>query len=93
MCLLKKSLPLKILLTHYCPMFSFYTPWKHQKTYSFLKFSEGIRREHWVVMAISENRAFHPKSVETIFSTCFVSTHGWNSLNVAEKIVLLFEKD
>ena len=45
-------------------------------------------------MAISENRAFHPKSIETnFFSAGFVSTHGWNSLDVAEKIVLLFEKD
>ena len=58
------------------------------------KFSEGIKREHWVDMTISENRAFHPNFVETeIFSTGFVSTHGWNSrLEVAEKIVLLFEK-
>ena len=56
-----------------------------------LKTSEDIRREHWLVMAISENRAFHPKSIGTkIASTGFVSAHGWNSLDVAEKIVLLF---
>ena len=27
------------------------------------------------------------------FSTGFLSTHGWNSLDVAEKIVQFFEKD
>ena len=27
-------------------MFLFYTPWKDQKTFSFLIFSEGIEREH-----------------------------------------------
>ena len=26
-------------------MFSFYTPWKHQKTFGFLVFSEGIKKE------------------------------------------------
>ena len=53
-----------------------------------------MKREHCVVITISENRAFYPKSVETKnFSTGFVSTHVWNLLDVAEKIVLLFEKD
>ena len=29
-------------LTHFQPMFHFYTPWKHQKTYGFLMSSGGI---------------------------------------------------
>ena len=32
----------EVLLTHFWPMFSFYTPWKHQETYGFLVFSGGI---------------------------------------------------
>ena len=31
-------------LTHFQPMFHFYTPWKHQKTPGFLMFSEGHRK-------------------------------------------------
>ena len=33
------------LLTHFQPMFHFYTPWKHQKTFSFLMYSAGIKVE------------------------------------------------
>ena len=29
------------------PMFPFYSPWKHQKTFGFLLFSGGIKWEHW----------------------------------------------
>ena len=36
-------------LTHFQPMFHFYTPWKHQKTYGFL-FSGGIEVEGWSKM-------------------------------------------
>ena len=31
-------------------MFLFYTPWKHEKTFSFLVFSEGVKWEHWPQM-------------------------------------------
>ena len=34
-------------LTHFSPMFHFYTPWIHQKTKGFLTFSGGIEMEHW----------------------------------------------
>ena len=34
------------LLTHFSPMSHFYTPWKRQKTYSFLKFAGGIEIWH-----------------------------------------------
>ena len=37
-----------LVLTHFQPMFHFYTPWKHQKTSDFLMFSEGIVKEHWL---------------------------------------------
>ena len=30
----------------FSPMFHFYTPWKRQKTFGFLKFSGGIKMEH-----------------------------------------------
>ena len=42
-----KVTPLNIQLTHFWPMFSFYTPWKHQKTLGFLVFSGGIKWEHF----------------------------------------------
>ena len=38
---------IRVFLTHFWPMFSFYTPWKHQKTSGFLVFSGGIKWEHW----------------------------------------------
>ena len=38
------------ILTHFRPMFHFYTPWKHQKTGGFLMFSGGIEMEHWLKM-------------------------------------------
>ena len=37
-------------LTHFQPMFHFYTIWKHQKTSGFLIFSGGIEVEHWLKM-------------------------------------------
>ena len=37
----------KGLLTHFMPQVSFNTPWKHQKTFSFLMFSGGIERDLW----------------------------------------------
>ena len=37
-------------LTHFRPVFPFYTPWKRQKTFGFLTFSGGIEREHWPEM-------------------------------------------
>ena len=38
------------LLTHFKPMFPFYTPWKRQKTRDFLTFSGFTEREHWPEM-------------------------------------------
>ena len=38
------------LLTHFRPVFPFYTPWKRQKTSGFLTFSGSIEREHWPEM-------------------------------------------
>ena len=40
-----------LCLTHFWPMFLFYTPWKHQKTKGFLVFSGGIKWEHWLEMS------------------------------------------
>ena len=31
-------------------MFSFYTPWKHQKTFGFLVFSGDVKLDHWPEM-------------------------------------------
>ena len=35
------------ILTHFMPLISFYTPWKHQKTYGCLMFSGDIERDQW----------------------------------------------
>ena len=37
-------------LTHFKPMFHFYTPWKHQKTRGFFIFSGGVEIEHLLKM-------------------------------------------
>ena len=37
-------------LTQIKPLFHFYTPWKSEKTYSFLTFSRGIEMEHLLEM-------------------------------------------
>ena len=41
---------LKPFLTHFWPVFPFYTPWKHQKTKGFLVFSGGMKWEPWPEM-------------------------------------------
>ena len=40
-------------LTHFRPVFPFYTRWKHQKTRGFVTFSGGIEGEHWPEMGKS----------------------------------------
>ena len=35
------------ILTHFMPLVSFYTPWKHQKPKGFLMPSMGIERDQW----------------------------------------------
>ena len=39
-------------LTHFMPLVSFYTPWEHLKTFNFLMFSGGIKREQWQDMGL-----------------------------------------
>ena len=39
---------LMLPLTHFSPIFHFYTPWKVQRTSGFLTCSGGIEMEHWV---------------------------------------------
>ena len=46
-------------ISPFSPMFHFYTPWKHQKTSSFLIFSGGIEVEHWLKMGY--------QFIETVF--------------------------
>ena len=41
----------KIPLTHFNPMFHFYTPRKQQKNSGFLTFSGGKEMEHWFEMS------------------------------------------
>ena len=36
----------KFYIIHFSPMFHFYTPWKHQKTFVFLTFSGSIEKQH-----------------------------------------------
>ena len=37
-------------VTQFKPIIHFYTPWKREKTTSFLLFSDGIEMEHWLKM-------------------------------------------
>ena len=46
----KKNCFLVWFLTHFYPMFPFYTPWKHYKTCGFLVLPGGIKWEHWPAM-------------------------------------------
>ena len=39
-------------------MLPVYTPWKHLKTFAFLVFSEGIKREYWPEMSLRVLRGF-----------------------------------
>ena len=41
-----------LLLTHFQPMFHFFTSWKHQKTSGFLTFSGGFEIQHWLEMGL-----------------------------------------
>ena len=34
-------------LTHFMSLVYFYTPWKYQKTFDFLIFSGGKKRDQW----------------------------------------------
>ena len=40
----------EMYLTHFSPIFHFYTPWKRQKTFDFVTYSGGIGMEHWTKM-------------------------------------------
>ena len=42
---IKCSYSFSIFLTHFIPMVSFYTPWKHKKTYGLLMFPGYIERD------------------------------------------------
>ena len=41
------AVPDNCCLIHFSPISHFYNPWKRQKTYGFLTFSEGIEMWHW----------------------------------------------
>ena len=43
------NLYLIVFLTHFMPLISFDTPWKHQKTRGFLMFSGYIKRVKWLI--------------------------------------------
>ena len=36
-----------VTIIHFKPMFHIFSPWKHQNTFGFLMFWEGIEMEHW----------------------------------------------
>ena len=42
-------------------MSHFYTPWKRQKTFSFLTFSVGIEMEHWREKGYWHNKIIYKK--------------------------------
>ena len=43
-----------LYLTHFMPVLSFYTPWKHQETFGFLMFSGGVESDQWHDMVWSQ---------------------------------------
>ena len=65
---------LKLRLTHFWPMFPFYTPWKHQTTKGSLVFSGGIKWEHWPkwikkIHVLVPSHAAHLKISKILFLT------------------------
>ena len=44
--------------TYFSPMSHFYTPWKRQKSYGFLTFSEVIEMWHWTKMSTTLNSGY-----------------------------------
>ena len=68
----------RITLTHFIPLVSFYTPWKHRKAFGFVVFSGGIERDQLHEMGwyytenVSENVSHEtPWYVLNIFMTEF----------------------
>ena len=71
----------KCFQAHFMPLFSFYTPWKLQKTIGFLMFQRGIERNHW-------HETVQCKSVMPDFSNV-EKTDRWmvNSLNAKVSVI------
>ena len=71
------GIPFSETLTHFCPVFLFYTPWKSQKTKGFLTFSGGIEMKHirlkWVNNCIASFYIFVLISIASLISSfhCF----------------------
>ena len=71
--------------THFMPLISFYTPWKHQKTIAFLMFSEGIKktsRKEWVTDAEID---FFIK-IQVYAKQSFRYTYFWNTFLILLKL-------
>ena len=62
-----------IFSTHFRPLVSSYTPWKHQETRGFLMFSEDIKRDQWHEMS---------SKVSWIFMICFLSLKSVNNTDI-----------
>ena len=57
-------------ISHFMPLTSFDTPWKHQKTSGFLMFSGGIKRDQWHEMGYALNwysAMLHQSNVQLMF--------------------------
>ena len=50
-----KNITTLYYVTHFKPMFNFYTPWKLQKTWGFLTFSGGVEMKQWLEKGYSNN--------------------------------------
>ena len=57
------SLVLWIWLSCICPLFPFYTPWKHRKPFGFLVLSGDIKWEYWPEMSWYKQVPTHAISV------------------------------
>ena len=50
-------------LKPFLPIVPFYTPWKDEKTFGFLIFSEGIKIEHWAKMGDRREDHYETKAI------------------------------
>ena len=70
-------------LTHFIPLVSFYTPWKHQKTSGFL-FSGGIERAQWQkiiwIISVQWNSAAEQVKKKVYTPNCLISARTSKSI-------------
>ena len=79
-------------LTHFWPMFPFYTPWKHQKTKGFLVFSGGTKWEHWPNWVKQPSNLHSTLFMISFFSCCLDSSHCVKSVQIRSFFWTVFSR-